>query len=207
MNPYIILEVTENCTEEEFNNAYRRLAKKYHPDVGGDSKKFQEITIAISILRDPRKRKLYDEFGIISDTTENEIEEVVITIIKRMTNEWLLHQLQYKKDINISKFFSECCERALKEIESKLKAQRERLKYLNKRISKISAACEKNIVAELISENIQGLKQEIVQLEEAKYVHSLVIKMSNKYTSEEEVEEVPKEDFLQQYSTKDAYVV
>ena len=31
--------------------------------------------------------------------------------------------------------------------------------------------------------------------------------MSNKYTSEEEVEEVPKEDFLQQYSTKDAYVV
>lgn len=144
---------------------------------------------------------------VTSDTSENEIEETVTTIIKRMATEWMAQQLQRKKDINISTFFSNCCERALKEIESKLKASRENLKYLNKRINRISAACEKNIVAELISENIQTLKQEIVQLEEAKYVHSLVSRMSTKYTSEEEIEEVQKEDAIKQYSTKDAYLM
>jgi curved DNA-binding protein len=64
---YEILGVPRTASPEEIRKAYRRLAKKYHPDMNpGDKKaeeKFKEITAAHEVLSDPKRRKLYDEFG------------------------------------------------------------------------------------------------------------------------------------------------
>lgn len=60
---YHILGLTKQATIDEIKNAYRELAKKHHPDVGGDTEKMTELTLAYNILRDPEKRKRYDETG------------------------------------------------------------------------------------------------------------------------------------------------
>ncbi len=64
---YEILGVPRNASQEEIKRAYRRLARKYHPDVNpGDKEaeeKFKEITEAYQVLSDPEKRKMYDRFG------------------------------------------------------------------------------------------------------------------------------------------------
>lgn len=64
---YEILGVSKSSSPEEMKKAYRRLARKYHPDVNkGDKKseeKFKEISQAYDVLGDPEKRKKYDQFG------------------------------------------------------------------------------------------------------------------------------------------------
>lgn len=64
---YDVLGVSRGASSDEIRKAYRKLAKKFHPDMNpGDRKaeeKFKEITAAHEVLSDARKRKLYDEFG------------------------------------------------------------------------------------------------------------------------------------------------
>ena len=65
---YECLGVTKNADEKEIKRAYRKLAKKYHPDTNpGDQQaeqRFKEVTEAYNVLSDTEKRKLYDRFGM-----------------------------------------------------------------------------------------------------------------------------------------------
>jgi len=64
---YKILGVSKNATKEEIKKAYRKLARKWHPDINPGNKeaeeKFKDISRAYEVLGDDEKRKLYDEFG------------------------------------------------------------------------------------------------------------------------------------------------
>ena len=64
---YEILGVSRNATASEIKKAYRKLAKKYHPDtnVGNTQaeERFKEATEAYEILSDEKKRSMYDQFG------------------------------------------------------------------------------------------------------------------------------------------------
>lgn len=64
---YATLGVTKTATPEEIQKAYRKLARKYHPDMNPNDKtakqKFQEVQSAFEVLSDADKRKRYDQFG------------------------------------------------------------------------------------------------------------------------------------------------
>lgn len=64
---YKILELSKTASEAEIKSAYRKLARKYHPDLNPNDesakKKFQLVNEANEVLSDPEKRKKYDEFG------------------------------------------------------------------------------------------------------------------------------------------------
>src|SRR5215469_14335718 len=71
---YGTLGIKKTATQDEIRKAFRKLARKYHPDVNpGDKKaeeKFKEISEANDVLSDEKKRKVYDQLGFYSDNID-----------------------------------------------------------------------------------------------------------------------------------------
>src|ERR1700719_2253124 len=71
---YEILGVKKSASAEEIRKAFRKLARKYHPDVNPGDKtaeeKFKTISEANDVLSDPKKRKIYDQVGFYSDNID-----------------------------------------------------------------------------------------------------------------------------------------
>ncbi len=71
---YADLGVKKTATAEEIRKAFRKLARKYHPDVNPGDKsaeeKFKKISEANDVLSDPKKRKIYDQVGFYSDNID-----------------------------------------------------------------------------------------------------------------------------------------
>jgi DnaJ-class molecular chaperone len=68
-NYYKVLGIEKGASKEEIKRAFRKLARKYHPDVNSDEgksgEKFKEINEAYSLLNDDKKREMYDKFGVV----------------------------------------------------------------------------------------------------------------------------------------------
>jgi cation transport ATPase len=96
---YAVLGVNRAATSKEIKSAYRRLARKYHPDVNSDPAaqlKFAQINEAYHTLIDPERRRTYDRTGSVSSTTHT--REANSSAARRayyqeradrMVNEWL----------------------------------------------------------------------------------------------------------------------
>ena len=73
-DPYEVLGVARTAGDAEIKKAYRRLARKFHPDVNpgdaGAHKRFQEIAAAYEILKDPKKKERFDRFGDTGEPPE-----------------------------------------------------------------------------------------------------------------------------------------
>ncbi|KAL2336378.1 hypothetical protein Fmac_010824 [Flemingia macrophylla] len=92
---YTILGLNKECTESELKNAYKKLAKKWHPDrcsASGNSdlveeakKKFQEIGEAYSVLSDANKRLMYDVGVYDSDDDENGMGDFLDEMLTMMS--------------------------------------------------------------------------------------------------------------------------
>ena len=65
-DPYEVLGVSKDASDSEIKSAYRKLSKKYHPDLNKDADaegKFKEVNDAYEILKDPQKKQQYDTYG------------------------------------------------------------------------------------------------------------------------------------------------
>src|SRR5271169_3820284 len=71
---YGALGVKKTASAEEIRKAFRKLARKYHPDVNPGDKsaeeKFKTLSEANDVLSDPKKRKVYDQLGFYSDNID-----------------------------------------------------------------------------------------------------------------------------------------
>ena len=70
---YQILGIDKNASQDQIKSAYRKMAKKWHPDANPDNKaeaeeKFKDVGEAYSVLSDPKKKQMYDTYG----TTEEQ---------------------------------------------------------------------------------------------------------------------------------------
>jgi len=107
-NPYKVLNVPKDASQEDIKKAYHNKAKQEHPDVGGDEEKFKDTTNAYALLISPAKRKHYDEFGgempneqSILGKAYSVIDSMVTEIFNQYTPERLA-QTDFLKDMKMA---------------------------------------------------------------------------------------------------------
>lgn len=85
-NLYEILGIERSATIKAIRSAFRNLAKRYHPDVAGESsvQAWQQLLIAHEVLTDENRRKHYDETGEYQDKPRNHTEQVALAIFSQL---------------------------------------------------------------------------------------------------------------------------
>lgn len=81
LNPYQELNLPRSASTADVKTAYRRKAKKAHPDAGGNSESFNRLSRAMLILSDPIRRQKYDSTGDIDEQTPDNVVAVALSII------------------------------------------------------------------------------------------------------------------------------
>ena len=186
MNPYEILELDKHCSNKEITKALRRLSKIHHPDTGGNPEMFNQIMLAVQILRDPNRRKLFDEHGLCFDVSENLIQQEVIGKLKEMIREWIQHELQSGRQFPINNFLLRKVNEQISLINREIETMNSHIKILNARKSKISVVeGQVNHVHAVIEEYIQIIKNNIMNIEKSRYMINLIKDVAEKYSSED----------------------
>lgn len=94
---YTHLNIPRDADAAAIHRAYRKRAKKDHPDAGGDSKSFALTTLAKDILTDPSKRERYDRTGDAEassvDNSAAEIMQVVVALVEAIINANTQHNI------------------------------------------------------------------------------------------------------------------
>lgn len=92
IDPYKILKIKKDAIKEQIQKAYRILAKKHHPDRGGDPEKFKEVQFAYDLLMDDNKRAHYDATGECGGSVDNshcELLNLIFASFQRVVSEAL----------------------------------------------------------------------------------------------------------------------
>jgi hypothetical protein len=81
---YKLLGIKNTASPEQIKKAYRKKAKKHHPDKGGDAEIFNKIQEAYDILSDPERRKAYDTTGTINNEPNYDLQEAVALVVDKI---------------------------------------------------------------------------------------------------------------------------
>lgn len=102
MDLYSALGVARDATQAAIKQAYRKMAKQHHPDVGGDAEKFGAIATAYDVLGDEEKRRKYDETGEVPGAAKSENADalaIINQLVDGLTQEIILRDGLEHRDL------------------------------------------------------------------------------------------------------------
>lgn len=146
-NPYKELDVPKDATDKEIKGSYKDLAKEHHPDMGGDESKFKDINNAYMVLKDPEKRRYYDEHGSEKknegDTVSSDAIKIILDAVNHIMSDYgddiiyvdIIKKIKSHIDANLKKLDSARNDfiEENEEHNKTLKMFKERLKYEKKK--------------------------------------------------------------------------
>ena len=166
MDLYKILGIKRNASPEEIKKAYKRTAKKTHPDKGGSDEEFQETNKAYEVLSNTKLRKHYDEHGTIDENDGPDKHSAMKDVAQIF--EMVITKNEERIDyVNIITEMLSVFDQGKKSTKKSILESKKKIPYYEKIASRIATDDEKeNIFESFIGGKISDLNHTIASAEE-----------------------------------------
>lgn len=204
---YSVLGIDKSANKKTIKNAYRKMAKKNHPDVGGNSDKFALVKKAHDILMDDDRRNQYDSVG---DESEKFPDNALGNIVNCVAFHFNI-SLQELSQSGTSPLVVDMVQRTKTKINSSITENQKNLRIIRNILdfdkkmvgrfkSKVNG--EDNIFESIVSNRIISLQINIAQMENAIKIHEEALRMIKEFTykSDQEPYESPGDKMMRNMS-------
>lgn len=180
MSHYEVLGIEKTATPAEIKKAYKRMARKYHPDRNPDdpaaTQQMVLVNKAYDTLMDPAKREHYDLTGEEKPLTSTDIEA-------RNSILQLFGNLLTAGKVNVPAQATRIATQALSKIKAELAEHKKKYEELTKRRDEVTCTGEENLWARLIEATMESARASIVVVERKLEVTNRVLEMLKAYRS------------------------
>jgi curved DNA-binding protein CbpA len=201
VNLYEILQVSKDATPDAIKKAYRKLARKHHPDAGGDAGKFHKITLAYDILMDPKRRARYDETGDISETIPDNSMNKIMSVLNMLFENAVMPLARGYAEPNttdiVRKMKADLAS-ALVGIKEKQQKLLEARKLMLDIKNRLSARDGENLFLEIINSKLKNIEGEENNLAQEKELTEKCLKLLDGYSYRCDVKEYTPQSMQQQ---------
>jgi curved DNA-binding protein CbpA len=188
-NPYTILGLDKNATQEEIDAAFKRAVKQHHPDNGGNEEDFNRVILASLILRDPKKRKKYDTDGVFLNNRPESIralaiEQIAIFFINSIDAALASNAdlAQFNLVAGAQLFFQQ----RIDESRTRINLSNRKIVNFERVIKRLKSKNSTDIIATMLKNHIFNFKQEIENIKEQIEISNRAKEVLLDYTFEPE---------------------
>jgi len=164
MGLYQDLDISSNATAQQIKNAYRKKAKKSHPDAGGKKGEFEKVQKAYLVLSDPETRSKYDKTGDENleepDNSQQEIISIVVTAFE-ITVQCIENTRRNPLEFDIAKEMKGSVESKIREIETEIKRLERNIKNTEKFLGRFSVKKGNNFIDQMLASKIDAINLNI----------------------------------------------
>lgn len=216
MNPYETLGLAPDASEDDVKRAHRAKAKAAHPDTGGDTDKMVEINRAAMILRDPERRKRYDETGNAEEAESRDIDGPALGIIAEMLQTILMEGTEDNvATVDLVDAMRQQLDDTINNLKSGLAKGQRAVRRANKIKARFTRKSKDNhnMMAMILDKQIAGIEREMANVTRAKQKHKRAREIVLDHAFEVEKAEVKTNvftgaafnDYVMDYATQSAF--
>lgn len=176
MNHYEVLGIEKTATPAEIKKAYKRMAKKHHPDRGGDAQAMVLVNKAYDTLMDPAKREHFNLTGEDKPLTDIDIEA-------RNSILQLFGALLAQGRVNVPARATRAANTGMIEIKAELAEHKRKYEELQKRRDEVTCTDPENLWIRLVDSTLAQARGQIALIERKLEIANRVVEMLKAYRS------------------------
>lgn len=175
MSLYDYLGVGKDASQDEIKRAYRKAAKKNHPDKKGSAEEMAKINRAYSTLKDVQLRKRYDETGREEKEINNNTSEIMVHVFE------LIGQIIEKEIGNVPRFLKETKSNWKGVFDNEVRQKEAAIKKLEKFQARILSCPANNFIGNMVDGRIGSIKDELSNVRKGFEFRMAAIDLINEY--------------------------
>lgn len=177
---YAVLGLSRAATAADVRSAYRRMAKKAHPDAGGSAEEFGRLQVAHDTLIDDERRHTYDTTGRIDDAVANPLAEVMGVVDELLMK--VLNDIDAASEKDVVDLMRRAIEAEIKGIAEMLRRSPATAHKIDKLAARFHRKSGDNVLRRSLEEKAEQLRRQMAALERRRDLLKRVIAFLSEYS-------------------------